>query len=360
MTRRAYPTWAAWSEDSVLVYRASAGQPEIERLPRRTTAGLRYFVRLFRRSGALFLRSGDGAATRFDATDAAGRFHPVPDWPDRLTTLPLHRVVSLADGGFAGLPEEENIFLFQPGQAVAVRALPPGFRARALDQDEHGRLYAAGSTVTGRLRSMKRRHAFAISLDHGLSWQVDEKAHGRLAIAWHSLLSGAEVEYRTVTAAGRYLVLSAEVGEFGEESTLVFAQDPEGQWTSDVIRNDLFRAALAVGDQAIEIFSHRGMAILVDATGRHRLDLAPRIARSLAEMDASPPASARYEILGVDAQGTDIAVLVSIQAPGAQGLVRFGEAILTFGAEADRVVHLQRAPAPEVVSVCWGVAGRGP
>lgn len=349
------PTWAAWTEEAILIGQSGAnGSPEIQFLPHRTPTSLRYWVRLFRRFDRLLLRSCEGAVTHFDAADSAGGFYPILGWPEQLESLPIYRVVPLADGGFAGLPEEEHIFLWRVGQIVASRTLPPRFRARALDQDERGRLYVAGSIVTQRLRSMEHRHAFAVSSDDGLSWQIDEKDHSRLATAWHSVLSGGQVEYRTVTAADRHLVLSLETGELGEESTLVFVQDPRGRWTSEVFRHDVFRAAVAVGDGAIEIVSHRGNGVLVQETGgRKRLYLVPRIARALASLEAPPPAGARYEILGVDASEGAMAVLVSIQAPAAQGFVRFGEAILAFGANVDRVVHLQRAPAPEIITVCF-------
>jgi hypothetical protein len=48
------------------------------------------------------------------------------------------------------------------------------------------------------------------------------------------------------------------------------SQSTIGRWTSDVIRDDVFRAAVAVEGEAIEIFSHRGKVIVVDRTGRRR------------------------------------------------------------------------------------------
>jgi len=119
----------------------------------------------------LLLRTAEGEATVFDVAGKAGGFASVRDWPEQMATLPIYRVVPLKDGGFAGLPEAGNIvLLWRESQSLVVRALPPGFRACALDQDEHGRLYVAGSNITARLRSTKRRHASAVSPDLGLSW----------------------------------------------------------------------------------------------------------------------------------------------------------------------------------------------
>jgi hypothetical protein len=345
---------AAWSADEIVVYRRLRDQFAEERLSRRTPSGLRYFVRLFWRAGVLLLRTAEGEATVYDIAGKAGGFAPVRDWPEQLASLPIYRVIPLRDGSFAGLPEAENIvLLWREGQSLVVRALPPGFRACALDQDEHGWLYVAGSTVTARLRSTNRRHAFAVSADLGLSWDVDEAAHGGLATAWYSLLSGAEVENRSVTTAGQYLVLHAEAGEIGEESTLLYVRDPQGRWTSDVIRDDVFRAAVAVEGEAIAIFSHRGKVIVVGRTGRrHRLDLVPRLKASLTNLDVNVLTGARFEILAVDSGRADIVMLVSIHAPGVTGISRFGEAIFTDGIDVARMVHLQREPSPEIVTTC--------
>src|SRR5438093_839237 len=85
------------------------------------------------------------------------------------------------------------------------------------------------------------------------------------------------------------------------------------------------------------------------ARARRRVDPGPRIAAALAGVAHPPPADARYEILGADAEQSRVVLLVSIHIPGqpagASPLTRFGEAILLSAAEC-RVVHLQRAPAP--------------
>ena len=47
-------TWAAWTDDAILIHRSQPGTGAgVQRLPHRTPAGLRYFVRLFRRAGVL-------------------------------------------------------------------------------------------------------------------------------------------------------------------------------------------------------------------------------------------------------------------------------------------------------------------
>ena len=359
--------WAAWTAEAVLVQRRSAPSggagaadrvPEIERVARRTPASLRYFVRLYRRATELLLRCGDGAGTSLDVAAAGGHFQaPAAPLPPEIASLAPYRVSPLGGDGIAALPDERRLLLWRPGGPVAGHALPSGFGARAVAEDEHQQIYVAGSVEGGRLRSASRRHAFAVSGDRGGSWQLDERAHGGLVTALRSLLQGAEGEYRTVTAAGDWLVLTAEAGELGEESTFVFVRDGRGRWSSELIAADVFRAAMSVGDGAVQIVSHRANAIIVDQDGRaRRSDLRSRIGQVLGGVESPPPADARFEILGADARDGAVALLVSIRVPSAAGLARYGEAIVLVGAGGDQVVHVQYAPDPELVTVCVDAA----
>ncbi|MFO0761902.1 MAG: hypothetical protein U0359_36015 [Byssovorax sp.] len=342
--------YAAWTSEAVLIYRRGGKQLETERIEHRTPASVRYFVRLVRRSGALLLRSADGDTTRINIANGEGAFYPIPGWPDELASLPIYRVFPLADGGFAGLSGENSIVLWRPGQMVVVHALPPGFHARAVDQDQSGRLYVAGSTLATTLRSTKRSYAFATSTDHGHSWYVDEKAHGRITTTLYGHLSGAEIEYRTINAIGQHLVLSAEMGDLGEESTLLFVRNSRGHWTSDLIRHDVFRAALALGDGGIESFFHRAQTVVIDAAGRRcSKNLLGRIEKMMAGSSFLPSIGARYMIIDVAPVDAGVAVLVSIRA---QDFVRLGEAILCFGDKTDSILFIQRAPAPEMITLC--------
>jgi len=347
------PTWAAWADEAVLIYRrGSEGKAEVEHLPRRTPAGLRYFVKLFRVPGALLLRSADGDRTLFEQVDTVRGLHRVPGWPEELAALPVHRVTALADGSFAGLPEDgRNVLLWKPGQGAHSHPLPPGFRARAVALDERGSLYAAGSIASDRLHPESRRQAFAASAGQDAGWHVDETDRRRSL--WYRLFGRADTEYRTVAATGRHLVLSSELGDLGEETTQVFIRDPQMRWTSLTVRDDTLRAAVKTGDEEIAILFHRGNSILSENGRCRQIDLAPRLKRALLALDDPPPAGVRYEILDVDTSMKSMVVLVSIRAPGASGLVRTGEAILALGEEVDRVVHVQRAPAPEVISACF-------
>jgi hypothetical protein len=347
------PVWAAWTEDAIRVHRFNP-RTRSERVRCSTHASLRYFVRLSRQSRALLLRSADGDAVRFDVANGDGAFERIPGWPTELACLPPYRVFPLEDGSFAGLPEQPqppSVVLWKPGARVVNRPLPSSFSARALARDEHGRHYVAGSIATKRLLSTDTRPAFAVSADRGASWQVDEKAHGQLVTAVKSVLFGGATEYRSVTAERGWVVLSAESGELGEESTLVFARSRTGHWSSGVLHEDVFRESVVLGDGTLEILSHRGRGLKFDVSGRRReRNWVPRIDRVIRCGEVSPPPDAQYELLAADALETDISLLVSIQS-GAPP-VRFGEAIVVLGATADRVVHVERAPAPEIVTLC--------
>jgi hypothetical protein len=346
--------YATWSADEIVVYRRLGTHFAEERLFHRTPVSLRYFVRLFRRSDSLLLRTAVDSATVFHRASRAGTFSPISEWPGQLASLPIYRVTPLRDGGFVGLPEAENVvILWWSGQSPEARALPTGFHARAVDQDEQGRLYVAGSIKSIRLRSVDRRHAFAVSADLGRTWDVDEAGHGGLANAWYSLLSGAELEYHGVTVAGQYIVLHAGAGEIGEESTLVYIRDPRGHWTSDLMRNDLLRAAVTGKRGEVQAFSYWGKAIVAERNGhRHRVNLVPRLRRSLSQSGINIPNGARFQILTVDSSETDFVMLVSIQAASAAGTARFGESIFTGGIDVAHMAHLQRKPNPEIVTMC--------
>jgi hypothetical protein len=350
-TRR---TWAAWSEDSIHVYRRREdGSVERQSLPRATKADLRYFVTLHRTDdGTLLLRSGDDGRTRLDtAADGAG-LRPVEGLPERLASLPPYRVVPFRDGTLGGLrPDRAQLVLWTPGDAPVVRSLPEGFEVRDVDRDADGRLWACGSLPSQRLRSIGRRRALATSDDRGRSWQVHGTVHGGLKVALRSLLSGAETTYRTVDVVGDRVVLSAETEGYGDTSTFLFVRDADGEWRTGTLDDDVLRSVVPDGDGGTTVIGHYGGSVSVPPSGRWRYrDLSPRVDR-LVRQEAAPPSDARYEVL--DARPADDGarvVVVSVRVPEEGRLVRFGEAVAVLTDDGDRAVAFHGREDPEIVT----------
>ncbi|RKI62999.1 hypothetical protein D7X55_21440 [Corallococcus sp. AB049A] len=347
--------WASWSDEAIFIQRSSPdGLLAPQRIARRMLAGHRYFLRLFRLSdGTLWLRGGAGEGTAIDAADAAGVFHPLEGWPEELATLPPYCVVPMADGTVAGLPSgESRLLLWRPGVARPVlREFPEGFLARDVARDPRGRLWVAGSTRGAERSSLERRAALATSQDNGLSWQTDEVARGTLRATWHRFITGADVEYRTVDALGKYLVVTSELGDINAPSTHVFVRDGEGKWGRDILRHDVFRAAMTFDDGHLEILSHHGRSIPIVGGHRWRSStLIPRIRNALRDVNPFLDADARFEVLSADASPEGKALLVVSVRSLRERLARVGEALVVLGPDRDEAFFFQSEPGPEVVT----------
>lgn len=347
--------WAAWSANAILVYcQQEGGTVKQLSLPRQMKADLRYFLRLYRlNDGTPLLRSSNNSRTWLDLANGGTHFRPVKDLPEEFASLPPYQVIPFKDGTVAGTrPNLSQLILWQPGGPLHVRNLPEEFVIRDVDRDDKKRLWICGSLPTQKLKSLEYRRALAMSDDNGVSWQVREVIHGRLKIAWQSLLSGAEVTYRTINVVNDQIVLGAETGDYNDTSTFLFVRDAHGKWRSGILKDDILRAVLPVGNEELEVISHYGQAVLVPSRGKWRYrSLLPRFRHLIQRTAVRPPEDARYEIL--DAQsvpGGKRILVISVRLPREKRLVRFGEAVVILTEDGDRLVTFHGQEEAEIIT----------
>ena len=351
------PAWAAWSEHGVHLSQRS-GDERIDELvlERRVHPDWRYLVRLFPlRDGSIVVRSGDAGGTRLDLWAGADGVEHVAALPERIASLPPHRVRAFADGTVVGVSGEGSVLaLWGPDRELRVRQAPAEFLVRDVARDGSGRVWICGSTPPDGPSALPSRHAWAVSEDDGATWAITREARGTLTVAWRSVLSGAVLEYRRIEVVDGFLVLAAAAADDG--TAFVYVRDPRRRWRSGAFRDDVFRAAVPADGGAIELVSHRGRAVRVESRGRWRKgSLLPPLRSAVREGAGALPGDARLEVLDAQAVGASGQILVaSVRAPRGGRLARVGEAVVSRrGGEAGLVAFVPGDDAPEVVTASW-------
>jgi len=343
--------WAAWSDDSILIFREGRAIQRSE-VERRVPKDFRHFVKLSGMAdGRVLLRTGSHDGSMMDISTEGAPFASIEGWPCELSRLPVNGVRVSQAGTILGNDVASNeIFSWSPPDRLWLATPPAEFLVTDVAEDPP-RHWICGSLPARQLRSLEHRAAFAVTRDDADSWEIDDRAHGRMLTVWGGIASGALGSYRNVYATAGYVLLTALTRDLGDETTLVFLRTPEGNWRSKTLRHDIVQSVVLLGaNDGIRIVSHYGKLLFPGRLGWMVEDLRPPALRLLEEGSVLLPANMRLEILDAQALMHELAIVVSLRTPRRGHLQRFGEAVVVLGGSRDRLVAFHAADEPEVVS----------
>jgi hypothetical protein len=353
--KRQHIVAAAWSASSIVIdYQRYGGRFQRLSLSRKMKRDLRYFLKLYKlQDGSLLLRNGNGEESCLDLSQEEGSFQPIQDLPRSLARRQPYQIIPFEDGTIAGLTSNPpHLLLWQPGTSLRLRRPPEGFTLRDIDKDHRGRLWICGGVRSDQLNSAQYRRAVATSDDDGVSWQMHPVVHGGLRVAWWSLLSEAEANYRSIDVGRSHVVLSAETNDDADTSTFLFVRDAGGRWRSGVLNHDILRAVVPMRPGELEIVSHYGQVVSITSRKKWRYrSLLPRIRTLIQDIDEPPPKDARYEILDAQAVSDGKQILaISIRVPEHERLVRYGEAVVTLSEGLGCLNLFHNRNEPEIIT----------